>query len=289
MNGNITAIILTKNEELNIERCIRSLGDLPERIVVVDSGSTDRTREIASGLGAEVYDHPFKNYAAQFNWALERTDIRTAWVYRIDADEAITPELEKEIRRECQKHQKDQVNGFLMKHKLFFMGRYLKHGGAYPFVKMTVFKPEYARFEEREMGEHVVLRQGSYLQFQNDCLHYDCKNLTAFVEKHNAYATREVKDHEMRQKGTPEKRAALYRKARKTEKLRDGFYYRLPKFVRAKGYFWYRYYIQMGFLDGKAGKIYAMIQSYFYRYLVDAKLYEKELEEKAAEKKSKEF
>lgn len=273
IESGITAVILTKNEELNIERCIKSVKGLVNRIVVVDSGSTDRTVLIAQNLGADIYLHPFTNYARQFNWALDHTDISTMWVYRIDADEAITKELKKELYIECMKHASDDVNGFLMKHKLYFLGRYLTHGGTYPFVKMTVFKPEFARFEEREMGEHVILKSGRYLRLKNDCLHYDCKDITTFINKHNWYATREVKDYYNRTKG----RNKPYKQAAITQKLKDGFYYRLPEFTRAKLYYWYRYYLKLGFLDGEPGKIYALLQAYFYRVMVDAKIYEMEV------------
>lgn len=271
--NDITAIILTKNEELNISRCIHSLAGLTQRIVVVDSGSTDKTVEIAKSLGAEIYVHPFVHYAAQFNWALDHCDIKTKWVYRIDADEEVTEPLKEEISRECACHADDEVNGFLMKHKIRFMGKDLMHGGVYPFVKITVFKPDKARFDDRPMGEHVILAEGSAIQLKNDCIHHDFKDLTSFIEKHNSYATREVEDYYRRQGA---QQAALYDKAEKTKKIRDGYYYRLPKFVRARLYYWYRYYLKMGFLDGTPGRIYAFIQAYAYRYFVDAKIYEKE-------------
>lgn len=274
--NDITAIILTKNEEVNIERCIKSIKNLADRIVVVDSGSTDKTVELAQSLGAEIYKHPFKHYAAQFNWALDNINVKTKWVYRIDADEVVTPELEAEIIEACRKHHDDDVNAFLMKHKLYFLGKFLTHGGVYPFVKITVFKPEYADFENRAMGEHVVVHQGKTLMFKNDCLHYDCKDLTAFVEKHNSYATREVTDYYER-KSKISNQANLYDEAERTKKARDGFYYRLPMFFRARLYYWYRYYFKLGFLDGKPGKIYAYIQAYWYRYLVDAKIMEREV------------
>lgn len=274
MESNITAIILTKNEALNISRCIESLGDLPDRIVIVDSGSTDATIDIASKYNVDIYIHPFKHYADQFNWALDNTNIQTTWVYRIDADEAITPELKEEIRHQCDKYAYKDVNGFLMKHKLYFLGKFLKHGGTYPFIKMTIFKPKYARFENRAMGEHVVLSKGNYILLKNDCLHYDCKDLTSFIEKHNSYSTREVYDYYERKKV---KSTELYKKAEMTKKLRDGLYYKMPMFIRAKLYYWYRYYILLGFLDGKPGKIYAFIQAYFYRIIVDAKIYEFEI------------
>lgn len=274
----ITAIILTKNEESNIRKCIDSIHSFVDRIVVVDSYSTDGTIQIAQSLGAEIYQHPFEHYAAQFNWALKNTNISTQWVYRIDADEVVPQELRDEIVEMCELHEHDDINGFLMKHKMFFLGRYLKHGGAYPFIKMTIFKPEFAEFENRAMGEHVVLHQGRYIMLQNDCLHYDCKSLTAFVDKHNSYASRELIDYEFRVKNSG-KNADLYNDAAKTAKMRDGLYYKLPKFIRARVYYWYRYYIKLGFLDGTPGRIYAFIQAYFYRYLVDAKIYESELPE----------
>ena len=139
--SDITAIILTKNEEVNIKRCIESITGLANRIVVVDSGSTDKTIEIAEKMGAEIYRHePFEHYAKQFNWALDNVNIKTKWVYRIDADEVVTPELKKEIIEACKEHSNDDVNGLVMKFKIFFMGRFLKHGGIYPFYNLTIFK-----------------------------------------------------------------------------------------------------------------------------------------------------
>ncbi len=269
----ITIIILTKNEEANIRQCICAVQELADRIVVVDSGSTDQTVSIAKELGAEVFYHPFEHYAAQFNWALMHVAPKTTWVYRLDADEVVPPELKEEILTECRIHKNDDVNGFLMKHKLLFLGRYLKYGGSYPFIKMTVFKPLFATFDDRAMGEHVVLSQGRYLTFKNDCLHHDCKDITAFIDKHNQYASRELRDY-LDRKTLQSAQEMLYRKAANTQHLRDRIYYKLPMFVRAKLYYWYRYYIQLGFLDGTPGRVYAFMQAYFYRYLVDAKIYE---------------
>lgn len=278
--NDITAIILTKNEEVNIARCINSITGLADRIVVVDSGSTDNTIEIAKGLGAEIYKHePFEHYAKQFNWALDNVDVKTKWVYRIDADEVVTPELKKDIIEECNKHHDDSVNGLVMKFKVYFMGRFLTHGGIYPFYNLTIFKYGYGRYEDRAMGEHVVLAEGQTIDLKNDCLHYDFKDLTAWINKHNWYATREVADYmatiENKQIDT-----SLYHEAEKTKKLRDGLYYKLPKFWRARFYYWYRYYFKLGFLDGEAGRVHAFLQAYWYRYLIDAKILEQEIKKK---------
>lgn len=271
--NDITAIILTKNEENNIERCITSIKNLVKRIVVVDSYSEDSTVEIAKNLGAEIYEHPWKHYADQFNWALDNVDIKTKWVYRIDADEYVTPELSEEIARECKRHADDNVSGFVMKFKIWFLGRFLTHGGVYPFYNLTIFKYGKGRYEDRAMGEHIVLTEGMTIDLKNDCIHYDFKNLDAWIDKHNKYATREVQDYECTLK-LQQAKTSLYDEAEKAKKMRDGFYYKLPPFFRARLYFWYRYYFKLGFLDGKPGKIYAFMQAYWYRYLVDAKLYE---------------
>ena len=278
--NDITAIILTKNEELNIERCIKSMQGLADRVCVVDSGSTDRTMELARSLGAEIFEHsPFSHYARQFNWALDNVGVKTKWVYRIDADEVVTPELKEEIVKACKEHRDDDVNGLVMKFKVYFMGRFLTHGGIYPFYNLTIFKYGLGRYEDRAMGEHVVLNEGRTVDLQNDCLHYDFKDLTTWINKHNWYATREVDDY-FTTLAQQQVDTSLYHEAEKTKKLRDGFYYKLPKFWRAKFYYWYRYYFKLGFLDGQPGKVHAFLQAYWYRYLIDAKIMELELKEK---------
>lgn len=277
--NDITAIILTKNEELNIRRCIESIIGLADRIVVVDSCSTDKTMDMARELGAEIYQHePFEHYAKQFNWALDNVNVKTRWIYRIDADEVVTPELKAEIIQACREHHDDDVNGLVMKFKVYFMGRFLTHGGIYPFYNLTIFKTGIGRYEDRAMGEHVVLSEGRTVDLQNDCLHYDFKDLTTWINKHNWYATREVNDY-LETLAQRQAETSLYHEAEKTKKLRDGLYYKLPKFWRAKFYYWYRYYFKLGFLDGQAGKVHAFLQAYWYRFLIDAKIMEHEIKE----------
>ena len=125
----------------------------------------------------------------------------------------------------------------------------------YPFYNLTVFKYGLGRYEDRALGEHVILSEGRTVDLKNDCLHYDFKDLDAWIGKHNWYATREVADYYATRSLGQEDPDKLYHEAKKTSKLRDGLYYRLPKFLRAKLYFW-------------------------YRYLVDAKIYERESKEK---------
>ncbi len=279
--NDITAIILTKNEELNIGRCINSIKSFVDRIVVVDSGSTDNTISIAQELGAEIFKHePFEHYAKQFNWALDNVNIKTKWVYRIDADEVVTPELASEIVNACHINHDNDINGLVMRFKIFFMGKFLTHGGIYPFYNLTIFKYGIGRYEDRAMGEHIILSEGKTADLTNDCLHYDFKGLDIWINKHNWYSTREVVDYFATRSIGQHNPNDLYHEAKKTSKLRDKLYYRLPKFFRAKLYYWYRFYIKLGFLDGRAGQIHAFLQAYWYRYLVDAKIYEQEQKNK---------
>lgn len=274
----LTAIILTKNEESDIKKCIESLQGWVKRIVVVDSGSTDATIEISKSLGVEVVEKiPFIDYATQFNWAIENLRIDTTWVLRFDADEVITTDLRKELEEKLERHLNDDVSGFMMRYKMFFLGKFIMHGGFYPFLKITIFKYGKGRFEERAMGEHIVLSEGRCEDLKNDAIHYAFKSIDSYVLKHNWYATREVQDYFAVRSGN-QKNAQLDGKPEMAKKLRDGLYYRLPKFWRAKFYFWYRYYIKLGFLDGTEGRIFVFLQAYWYRFLVDSKIYEKELE-----------
>lgn len=275
MKSDITAIILTKNEEDNIKKSICSLKSWVKRVVVVDSGSTDKTIEFVRELGVEVYHHePFENHGKQFNWAIDNVGIDTKWIFRLDADEVVPDELQKEIVSACIKHSDDEVNAFEMRFKIYFMGRFLKHGGAYPFCKINIFKKEKARFNERPLGDNVELLSGIYLQLKNDCLHYDFKNLTAFINKHIWYADLEVVSYEKKLDRTPAN-ISFYANLRK--KIRGQIYYKLPRYFRAKLFYWFTYYFRLGFLDGEAGKIWAFLQTYFYRFVVDAKIYESEL------------
>lgn len=109
--------------------------------------------------------------------------MKTTWVYRIDADEVVTPELGEEIVFACKEHQNDDVNGFVMKFRIAFMGTFLKHGGMYPFYNLTIFKFGKGRYENRAMGEHVILSEGKSLDLKNDCLHYDFKSLDSLDQQ----------------------------------------------------------------------------------------------------------
>lgn len=272
--ADLTVIILTMNEGKNIKSCINSVSGIARRIIVVDSGSTDNTIELANGLGAEVFYHEFENYARQFNWALDNINIETKWVLRLDADEVITSELAEEMYIEMDKHSDDEVNGMQLKLKQAFLGRWMKYGGTYPFVKLMLFKYGIGRIEDRKMDEHTILSSGSTIMLNNDALHYDFRDITYYIHKHNWYAIREAQDYI--EKNMDNSVKALEEGNMKKHRSQKVMYYKLPKFFRAFAIFIYRYIFQLGFLDGKEGFIFHVLEDFWYRFLVDAKIYEYE-------------
>ncbi len=136
---NITAVILTYNEALHLERAIRSIQAFADQILVVDSGSSDGTAEIAQRLGAEVHTHAFVNQARQFQWALDTLDIHGEWVLRLDADEIIEPDLAREISEKLPQLPAEVV-GVNLKRKHIFMDRWVRHGGRYPLVMLRLWR-----------------------------------------------------------------------------------------------------------------------------------------------------
>ena len=278
--ADITAIILTKDEEANIEKCIRSIKPIVKRIVVVDSGSTDNTLQIAKDLGAEVIVHELKPFfqSKQFLYGLEHADIKTKWVFRIDADEELTEESASEIETICNENTDTDVNGIVVRFEVSFMGRPIRHGGVYPLRKLLVFKYGKGNIEDRCMDEHCVLFEGRSVEVTHDSLHHDYKGLSAWINKHNNYSTREMLDYFNSTASSDatglDSEHALDAKARFKRFLRWKVYYRFPPGFRAWAYYFYRYYIRLGFLDGREGKIFCFMQAYWYRFLVDAKIYE---------------
>lgn len=280
--ADVTVLILTKNEEVNLPDCLKSIKNFAKRIVVVDSGSTDNTAKIARDYGADFYVHPFENYARQFNWGLDNTDINTKWTFRLDADERLTPALCNELSQLMKEHENDDVNGFSMEASLFFMGREMKHGGPQK-RKLMLFKTGLGRIEDRKMDEHTILTSGIAIDCKEKFLHYDFKDMSFWINKLNWYATREMQDYFEFVNG---KKASINANDKEINSIRNkkfGIYYKFPKFIRCWLMFIYAYIFQLGFLDGKEGFIYHWTYHRFYRTLVDCKIMEQELNPKPFE------
>lgn len=269
----VTVVILTKNEEVNLPDCLESIRGFAKRVVVVDSFSSDNTERIAKKMGADFYQNKFVNYATQFNWALDNTNITTQWTFRLDADERLTPDLICELTQLTEEHSSDSVNGITMEAWLYFMGKKIKHG-CHNKRKLMLFKTGIGRIEDRKMDEHTILLNGKSIYAKNRFIHYDFKDMTHWVNKMNWYATREMQDYFEFKQGKCEKLSEQDAAIRKNRKKKFGFYYKLPLFVRSWLLFTYYYIFRLGFLDGKEGFIYHWMYHRWYRALVDAKILE---------------
>lgn len=269
--ADLTTIILTYNEEKNIANAINSVKKLAKRIVVVDSFSTDKTIEIAKSLGAEIIEHEFENQAKQFIYVINHLEIDTQWIMRLDADEIISKKASKEIEEICFFNKDTDINGIVVRFEVNFLGKKLRHGGIYPFRKMIIYKKDKGYMEDRAMDEHIVLNEGRSIELKHDSYHRDYKDLNAWIDKHNKYSSREVEDYFL---NNNQESKQLNKSAKIKRFIKFKIYYKLPLGTRAHLYYLYRYYFKFGFLDGKEGKIFAFMQAYWYRFLVDAKIFE---------------
>lgn len=279
MTADITVLILTKNEEDNLPKALASVKGFARRVVVVDSGSTDRTLEIARAAGADVYEHAWRNYADQLNWGLDHTAIDTTWTFRLDADEEVLPELAEAIGAGAGGLARvpAEVDGIEVGRRMYFLGRWIRHGGMYPRHHVRIFRTGRVRCELALMDEHMVV-PGRVVRFAGDIKDDNAKPLRWWIAKHNWYSDREVFDLLERERATQLPglvEARLFGShAERVRWLKQHVYGRVPPAWRSWLYYLYRYYLLLGFLDGPEGRIYHFLQAYWYRFLCDAKLLE---------------
>jgi glycosyltransferase involved in cell wall biosynthesis len=284
----IAVVILAYNEMLHLPRCLDCISGFAKEIFVIDSGSTDGSVELAQSRGAQVLHHPFQNYARQFQWAIDNAPITTDWVMRLDADEVIERDLAEEIIRDLPRLPSD-VSGVELNRKTIFQGKFLRFGGRYPMMLLRIWRRGTARIEDRWMDEHMYLTGGRTVAFRGGFADHNLNDLTFFTEKHNGYSGREALDvlnQRMNLFGPPLALAqeATSRQAKIKRFLKESVYNRIPFELSSTAYFLFRYVIQLGFLDGRRGLTYHILQGFWYRFLVGAKL--RELEEAAVKAQS---
>lgn len=271
----LTVVILTKDEKKHIARCLECVRKFASEIYVIDCFSTDGTQEIARCFGAKVVEHEWPgNQAEQFNWALNNLSIQTEWIMRIDADEYLMPELIDELQLKLPLIG-DDINGIVFNRRHIFLEKWMK-GGIYPVKMLRTFRRGHAVCEQRLMDEHIVLKDGKTIDFENDFCDHNLNNISWFCKKHVDYAIREAAEmldleyglsHSKDSDGELSPQALAKRKKKHS-------YAKKPLFWRAAAYFLYRYLLKGGWKDGKEGFIFTFIQGLWYRTLVDANIFE---------------
>lgn len=277
----VSVLIPTKNEEANLLACLESVARADE-VWVVDSQSSDRSVEIAQAQGAHVVQFQFNGrWPKKKNWSLEHLSFRNPWVLIVDCDERIPSELWDEIAEAIQQ---DHYHGYYINRRVYFLGTWIRHGGKYPDWNLRLFRHGQGRYEnlhteeipntgDNEVHEHVIL-QGQVGYLRQDMDHIDFRDLYHWLERHNRYSNWEARVYHnlltgMHEDGTIG--ANLLGDAVQRKRFLKKIWVRLPSKPLLR--FVLFYVLRLGFLDGKAGYIYARLLSQ-YEYQIGVKLYE---------------
>lgn len=272
----LTVVILTYNEEIHLERCINSLLPFAERIVIVDSFSTDNTQQIAEKFQVDFYQNKWnQNYANQLNWALENCNISTDWTMRMDADEYVTKELSNELIQLIP-NLTSEINGIVIPRNVIFKNKLIRFGGYHKIPLLRIWKTGIGKCEERWMDEHIELQNPKLTQVNNSIIDENLNSIHWWTIKHNNYARREAADYLINKYNIDFEIEKLDTNSSANLKrhLKNNYYNSLPLFLRAFFYFIFRYIFTLGILDGKTGFIWHFLQGFWYRFLVDVNIFE---------------
>ena len=271
----VSLIVLTFNEERNLDACLASAASWTEKMFVVDSGSTDRTLEIARRYGATVVEHAFTTHAEQWNWALATLPVATEWVLALDADQRVTPELAAEIAAALR--EPGGVNGYFVCRRQVFRGRWIRHGGYYPKYLLKLFRRSAVSLDARDLVDHHFVVAGATKNLRGDLIE-DNRNeqeIAVWTAKHNRYAVLQARQELAAEADSLAGRGSWFGSPDARTKKLKGVWRRMPLFVRPCVYVFYRYVLRLGFLDGKEGFIFHVLQAFWYRLLVDVNIDER--------------
>lgn len=276
MNSGFSFIILTYNEEVHLPRLLQSIAGLDSAIYILDSGSTDGTLEIADKYNAVVLQHKFENHPRQWDFALKNFDIKTPWVICLDADQIVTPELNQRLA-DFKDEDNQHINGIYFIRKNFFKGKWIRHGGYFPFYLLKMVRYSVAHSDLNENMDHRFIVPGKTIIWKDGyILEENLKenNISFWIEKHNRYSTLLAEEEVERMQqlrsqtikprfwGTPDERTARFKQ----------LWWKMPRYSRPMVYFLYRMIFQLGILDGRTGIIFHFLQAYWFRLVVDIKI-----------------
>ncbi len=276
MNRHFSFVILTYNEEMHLPRLLQSIASLNAPVFILDSGSTDDTVAIGESFGATFLQHPFENHPKQWDYALRNFDIQTPWVIGLDADHIVTPELLERLTN-FRDEDYQGINGIYFNRKNFFKGKWLRHGGYYPFYQLKLIRYDVGYSDLNENMDHRFVVPGQTLVWKDGhILEENLKEnqISFWIAKHNRYSdqvaheeveriqqirSQTVKPHFW---GSPDERRARLKQ----------LWWQLPRYTRPMLYFIYRMFFQLGILDGRTGVIFHFLQGFWFRLVVDIKI-----------------
>lgn len=268
----LSVVLLTFNSSTSIQRTLDALKLISDDIHAVDSFSNDDTVAILERNGVHVTQRAFANYADQRNWAIEHLGLRYGWQMHVDADEELEPELVTKIL--AIDFNATKVDGYIVGRKIVFMGRVLRHGGIARTWHYRIFRNGRGRCEDRLYDQHFV-GSGVAETIEAFMLDHQEDALSEWTARHNRWSDLESREAlsslgQTNAQIEPSFTGDRIQRARANK----GLYYRSPLFLRAFLYFFFRYFALLGFLDGREGLIYNVLQGFWFRFLVDAKIFE---------------
>jgi glycosyltransferase involved in cell wall biosynthesis len=276
LNTQFSFIILTYNEEVHLGRLLQSISELNAQVFILDSGSTDNTIEIGGQFGATFLYNKFENHPKQWDYALKNFSVKTPWVICIDADQVVTPELKNHLIN-FRNEDHSGINGIYFNRKNFFKGRWIKHGGYYPFYLLKMFRYGMGYSDTNENMDHRFIVPGKSEVWKDGIIleeNLKENNIRFWIDKHNRYSDLVAQEEvermmEMRSQtikphfwGSPDERTAW----------RKQLWWKLPRYVRPMIYFIQRLIFQLGILDGRTGIIFHFLQGFWFRLIVDIKI-----------------
>jgi len=267
----VSVIILTLNEEANIEYCLKSVYRWSDDIQVIDSFSEDKTVRLAMKYTRSIHKVKEAHWADLRNWAMRNLPLKYDWVLFLDADERLSEELKREISEELKTS--PQENGFYIKRRFIFMGRWLKYGGLYPKV-LRLFRHKFAEYIPAGDVEYAKVK-GKVGLLKHDMIHEDKKSISKWIEKHNKISGRAAEQY-------LNKKGSLLKEREKGSEIEGGcriwakenVWEKIPLLLRPSVTFLYQYIFRLGFLDGLEGLIYHLLQAFWYRLLIYVKVRE---------------
>jgi glycosyltransferase involved in cell wall biosynthesis len=261
----VSVFIMTLNEEVNLRRCVESL-QWADDIIVVDSESSDHTQQLARELGCRVVTRKLVNWSEHQNWALRNLPFRHEWVLNVDADETVPPDLAAEIAEVVRSG--GEAVAYRFRRKDYFLGTWLKHASFYPLWLTRLYRPEHVSFER--LVNPVTKVDGPVHDLQGHLIHHPfSKGTTHWFERHNSYSSFEAQEY---RRGQPaDFKIALRGDVNERRRAVKQIFTRLP--FRPAVKFCFLYFAKCGFLDGRAGLYYSVMQA-FYEFMISVKLVE---------------